>query len=362
MADSTTNITQMTSSQAGKEVTFNALIDAASPSMLYGRNALTTTGLTWGYYGGRYQSTLIANATKTLTASTTNYVVAAIADGTVSVSTSTTNWDDDSTYIRLYKIVTGASTITSYEDHRAASGGCGSLPSDATFNNLTASTSLTVPTSTSPSQTAEGSIVWDSDDDRLTVGTGAGRKTLVNTDGGQNVTLGVVTGTSFAGAHNGTLGATTPAAASVTTLSAGVTTLTGPSSGRIATLNAPTNGGYVTFETGGTAYADIGSQLGLIGAGSGTNLIISARSGNSTILRAGTTNVATISSTGLAVTGAVSASTSINLPSYTVATLPSAATAGATCYVSNAAGNGPCIAVADGTNWKRCDNTSTTVS
>lgn len=41
-------------------------------------------------------------------------------------------------------------------------------------------TNLDIPTSTSPSQTADGRAVWDSDDDKLTIGTGAARKTLVN--------------------------------------------------------------------------------------------------------------------------------------------------------------------------------------
>lgn len=52
------------------------------------------------------------------------------------------------------------------------------------------------------------------------------------------------------------------------------------------------------------------------------------------------------------------------LQSFTVAGLPSAVTygAGATVYVSNAGGNGPCIAISNGSVWKRCDNTSTTVT
>ena len=48
--------------------------------------------------------------------------------------------------------------------------------------NLTATTvtftNLDIPTSASPSQTAEGRAVWDSDDDKLTIGDGSSRKTL----------------------------------------------------------------------------------------------------------------------------------------------------------------------------------------
>ena len=52
----------------------------------------------------------------------------------------------------------------------------------------------------------------------------------------------------------------------------------------------------------------------------------------------------------------------LGLKSYTVGTLPSAATqAGAIIYVSDAAGT-PCVALSDGTNWKRCDDCSVTVS
>jgi len=39
--------------------------------------------------------------------------------------------------------------------------------------------SLILPASASPSQTAEGSAVWDSDDDELTIGDGASRATFV---------------------------------------------------------------------------------------------------------------------------------------------------------------------------------------
>ncbi len=56
-------------------------------------------------------------------------------------------------------------------DHSAAGDGTTLTPSV-----------LNIPTTASPSQTAEGDSVWDSDGDELTVGTGTGRKILVNTD------------------------------------------------------------------------------------------------------------------------------------------------------------------------------------
>lgn len=123
MANSTTNIDLISQSQASKEVTANAYFDAASPATLYGRRESTCSGLTWGYYGGAPTlsgGTLgsIANGTLTLTASTTNYIVALKSTGAVSNSTATTNWNDTANYWRLYSAVTGTATVTSYSDVR----------------------------------------------------------------------------------------------------------------------------------------------------------------------------------------------------------------------------------------------------
>ncbi len=121
MAGSTSNLDLLTQAQAGKEITANALLDAASPAMIYGRRQSTTSGLTWGFYGGAADvagtPTIIANGTLALTASSTNYLVALKSTGAVSFSTATTNWNSN-LYWRLYSVVTGASTISSYLDYR----------------------------------------------------------------------------------------------------------------------------------------------------------------------------------------------------------------------------------------------------
>lgn len=122
MANSSTNIDGISASQASKEVTANAFFDAVSPATLYGRRASQCSGLTWGYYGGnvtKSDGTLgqVANGTIALTASTTNYIVAKKDDGVVSASTATTNWNSPD-YWRLYSVVTGAATVTSYTDAR----------------------------------------------------------------------------------------------------------------------------------------------------------------------------------------------------------------------------------------------------
>lgn len=96
---------------------------ASSPAAMYGRRAAATSGLTWGYYGGIAFGATIANGTVALTASSTNYIVASRSTGAVSVATSTTNWDNATDYFRLYQVVAGAASVTSYTDHRDFTGG-----------------------------------------------------------------------------------------------------------------------------------------------------------------------------------------------------------------------------------------------
>lgn len=120
MANSSTNLDAMSSSQAGKEITANAYFDAASPATLYGRRQSTSSGLTWGYYGGNVLVngvlTQIANGTLGLTASTTNYIEAEPTTGAVSFNTS----GFTAGRTPLYTVVTGTATVSSYTDHRLA--------------------------------------------------------------------------------------------------------------------------------------------------------------------------------------------------------------------------------------------------
>lgn len=120
MANSSTNIDAISASQSSKEITANAYFDAASPATLYGRRQSTSSGLTWGYYGGNVLVngvlTQIANATVALTASTTNYIEANPTTG--AVSKNTTGFTAGQT--PLYTIVTGTATVSNYTDHRIA--------------------------------------------------------------------------------------------------------------------------------------------------------------------------------------------------------------------------------------------------
>lgn len=64
---------------------------------------------------------------------------------------------------------------------------------------------LLLPAAASPAQTADGSVVWDSDDNLLTVGTGSARKTLVDTDSTQTLTNKTLTTPAFSGNPTGTV-------------------------------------------------------------------------------------------------------------------------------------------------------------
>lgn len=119
MSGSTTNLDLISQSQSSKEMTANAMFDAASPAMFGGRRASTCTGLTWGYYGGdsnKSDGTIVtvANGTLTLAANSTNRVYVSNS-GTVAVTGSTPAADEQ--YV-LYTVVTGASSVTSYSDIR----------------------------------------------------------------------------------------------------------------------------------------------------------------------------------------------------------------------------------------------------
>jgi len=121
MSNSTTTLDLLAQAQAGKEITANALFDAASPAMLYGRRQSTTSGLVWGYYGGVVANNgalvAVANGALTLAASATNYIEATAAGV---VSTNTTGYTAGRK--PLYTVVTGAGSITSYTDHRCDMG------------------------------------------------------------------------------------------------------------------------------------------------------------------------------------------------------------------------------------------------
>lgn len=109
--------------QASAEVLVNRMGETLEHQAVYGLKHSTTTGLSWGYYGGRWGGFSISAGTLTLTDAAANYVVVAIATGVISVATATTNWADDTNYVRIYKITTASGVVSAVEDHRAGPGG-----------------------------------------------------------------------------------------------------------------------------------------------------------------------------------------------------------------------------------------------
>ena len=120
---------------------------------------------------------------------------------------------------------------------------------------------------------------------------------------GSSVTIddtGNIAGTSFTGAHNGTVGATTPSTGAFTTLSAsGAITASGPLVTTSANLAHQADAAKLSYEGSSV------SQLSAYGVNTSTQgvLNIVSKSSNGSL----TTVVGTFSTTGLAVTGALSA-------------------------------------------------------
>jgi len=109
--------------QANAPVVVNENLGAIGHQGVYAKNYATCSGLTWGYHGGRWGGFAVADGTLSLTNAATNYVVVNKSSGAISVSTSTTNWNDTTVYARVYKITTAGSVVTATEDHRAGPSG-----------------------------------------------------------------------------------------------------------------------------------------------------------------------------------------------------------------------------------------------
>jgi hypothetical protein len=97
-----------------------------------------------------------------------------------------------------------------------------------------------------------------------------------------------------------TLGFSTNGTERIRICCSGDVRFTGINGGRIITLNAPTNGGSLTFESSGTAYADVGSYPSTFGGGSATDFVLNTRSGYSLTIGTSNTPRLTIASTGAA--------------------------------------------------------------
>jgi hypothetical protein len=113
--------------QDSPEIPVNENFDTLGYAAVYGYNPATSSGLTWGYYGGRWGGFAVTASTLTLTDASTNYIVVLRSTGVISVSTSDANWNNTTSYARVYRVTTTGGTVSNLYgsdfDYRAGDGG-----------------------------------------------------------------------------------------------------------------------------------------------------------------------------------------------------------------------------------------------
>lgn len=139
MSDSATPLGTITNGQGNQTAKANGLFNALSPVAIYALEYANTSGLVLGYHGGKISVngvvTAIADGTVTLTASVTNYVEANPTTGAVTRSTSAYTPG----YWRIGRAVTGTASITTWYDDRFLNFGkqtwllTKAFPSDANY-------------------------------------------------------------------------------------------------------------------------------------------------------------------------------------------------------------------------------------
>jgi hypothetical protein len=146
-----------------------------------------------------------------------------------------------------------------------------------------------LPAVASPAQTADGSVVWDSDDNLLTVGDGSSRKVMVDTTAAQTLTNKTLTSPVVSGGtiNNAVIGGSTAAAGTFTNLTV-TGTVTGfgtvPSggiimwSGSIASIPA---GWYLC--NGSNSTPDLRDRF-IVGAGSTYSVAATGGSANAIVV------------------------------------------------------------------------------
>lgn len=179
---------QLSSSQSSPEIPVNENFESLEHQAVYSKRHPVTAGLFWGYYGGRWGGFAITAGTFTLTASSANHIVVAIATGVTTCTVVATNWNNTAVYGRVYKVTTNATFVTAVEDHRVGPAGVQG-GSGATGSGSVTSVNLTAPaagiTATGGPVTTSGSITLALADDLAAVEglatTGIVRRTAANT-------------------------------------------------------------------------------------------------------------------------------------------------------------------------------------
>jgi len=118
-----TILQQMVAGQSNQELRINEIVESLSVAGLFSKRHAAASGTTWAWYGGRYNGNTVADGSAALTTSATNFVVANRQTGAVTISTATTNWNDNPNFARLYQITLTGSVVTAVVDNRLDTGG-----------------------------------------------------------------------------------------------------------------------------------------------------------------------------------------------------------------------------------------------
>lgn len=109
--------------QDSPEIPVNENFEALSHMATFAKDPTATTGLTWGYIGGRWGGHLVDAGTLALPANSTVYITVNRSTGVISASTSDVNWQNVTGNARVYELTTGTATVTAIQDYRAGYGG-----------------------------------------------------------------------------------------------------------------------------------------------------------------------------------------------------------------------------------------------
>lgn len=101
----------------------NEALDILAHQEVYGVDPDTTTGLTWGYLGGRWGGFVITTGTLSLTNNAENYIVVERSTGAITTATTTTNWNNQTTYARAFHLTTLSGVVSVIRDYRGGPGG-----------------------------------------------------------------------------------------------------------------------------------------------------------------------------------------------------------------------------------------------
>lgn len=114
---------QAINASASPERQMNENFLSLEASVVFAQRPQAHSGLTWGYYGGPWGGGIIANGTVSLTGAAgsptpLNYIVVHRGTRAVSVSSTTTNWNNVAQYARIGIVGANASAVEFYVDCR----------------------------------------------------------------------------------------------------------------------------------------------------------------------------------------------------------------------------------------------------